>query len=271
MGASARLPGPNKRREIGMGDEAQGLRRHLLPGLGRQVRGATRQKPPRRLGPGLRRQLGQGLEQAVDQPAAAEADVVLAPERRQHPRLLGESRGGERALGQGLRRRGQGEPALLGGGDRARAPVAAEIGLGDGGLGPAQDQRLAGPARQPQLRPAVEGRRDGDIGQAVADQLIPGPLGGLIYAAPAADIEPVLGPGQGDIEQAPLLLGDLALEDGPRRGGQILVVIDPGRPEQQLALAGAAPRAGGRPGSGDRGYPAGRRWAPAAPWRHAPS
>ena len=138
------------------------------------------------------------------------------------------------------------------------------------GAGPGPAPRRPSPP-SPSSGPLSKGTATATSAEPIADQLIPGPLGGLVHAPPAADIEPVLGPGEGDIEQAPLLLGDLALEDGraPRRP-------DPHRHRPGATRAAArsrlgAPRASARPGSGDRAYPAGTRWAPAAPWRHAPS
>ena len=61
--------------------------------------------------------------------------------------------------------------------------MPAGIGLRRHRLGLAQHQGLAPPASLgPELGQAVEGRGHGLAGEALADQLVPGPLGGLAVA-----------------------------------------------------------------------------------------
>ena len=87
-------------------------------------------------------------------------------------------------------------------------------------------------ARQPKPRsapaicaigPQIERHRLGAVRQTFTDQVVPAIGGRFLPGLPAADVEPIFGPGHGDIEQAAifLVLSRLERAAGARCGGTV--------------------------------------------------
>ncbi len=229
-----------------------------------------RQEASRRGKPRIGRQRRQALQQPVHQPAAEQPRAGIGAERRASGRIrLARPRRRQRPWRRGLGRRRHARP-IGQGSVLFEAPRQALAQIGRTAL-----RRLEPPAAAP---PAIgasdggevefDGHRAWCFGEAGLRQAIPAPVARLPPRLPATEIEPILGAGQRHIEQAPMLCRLAPLPLGERRGGGGCAASRMRPPERQAALASRAASPDARASAACR---AGRRSAPAGPWRHARS
>ena len=172
--------------------------------------GLAGQQPRRGRRPGFRRDVGQALQQPVDQ--------VTAPEPAQGrpgPRRRGQGRRCGRA-DRPLRPRGRGRPRRAVGRRGPVDPVRQDgrRGRSVDGPGPRPDR-----VRPETQGPAVQLAHTVQPGEGLGDRLIPAAGRGLpVRRDPTHDHDPVARPGQGDIEQAQALGRRARLAPGPGRG-----------------------------------------------------